>query len=127
MSFPFEEYETRNEQLKIHYPTGEESQASLVLQTIDQAHKLLAKLLNQVAPEMEVLLVASKNWENRPREVPEEQVELAGPGNLLPYWTDSTSPSSLVIPVVPDPIIGEPEQDKLAFLLYHEVTRAFLE
>ena len=127
MSFPFEEYETRSEQLKIHYPAGEESQASLVLQTIDQAQRLLAKLLNQASPEMEILLVASKDWENRPREVPEEQVELAGPDNMLPYWTDSTQPSSLVIPVALDPIIGEPTQHKLAFLLYHEIARAFLE
>ena len=125
MSFPFEGYETRNEQLKIHYPAGEESQASWVLQTIDQAQRLLAKLLNQAAPEMEILLVASMDWENRPREVPEEQVELAGPDNMLPYWTGSTS--SLVIPVALDPIIGEPTQHKLAFLLYHEIARAFLE
>ncbi len=127
MSFPFERYETRIEQLKIYYPAGEETQASWALQTIDQANRLLAKLLNQPAPEIEILLVASKDWENRPLEMPEEQAELAGSGNLLPYWTGSTQPSSLVIPVVLDPIIGEPTQQKLAFLLYHEITRAFLE
>ncbi len=127
MFFPFERYEMQGEQLKIYYPAGEETQASWVFHTIDQANRSLAKLLNRPAPEMEILLVASKDWENRPREMPEEQAELAGSGNLLPYWTDSTQPSTLVIPVALDPIIGEPTQQKLAFLLYHEITRAFLE
>jgi hypothetical protein len=127
MSFPFERYETQTDQLKIYYPAGEETQASWVLQTIDQANRLLGMLLNRPAPEMEILLIASKDWENRPPEMPEEQVELEGSGNLLPYWTDSTQPPSLIIPVELDPIIGEPAQQKLAFLLYHEIARAFLE
>ncbi len=127
MPFPYKQYETLAEPLQIYYPAGAETQARWVLQTLEQASELLAKLLNRPAPEMEILLVATGDWESRPREMPEEQAELEGPGNLLPYWTDSTQPSSLVIPVALDPIIGEPTQQKLAFLLYHEITRAFLE
>jgi hypothetical protein len=127
MPFPYERYETLAEPRRVYYPAGEETQARWVLQTLEQASKLLAKLLSRPAPEMEILLVATKDWESRPQEMPEEQAELEGSGYLLPYWTDSTQPPSLVIPTELDPIIGEPAQQKLAFLLFHEITRAFLE
>lgn len=127
MPFPYERYEKLAEPLKIYYPAGKQAQARWILQTLEQANNLLANLLNQPVPEIEVLLVTAADWDNAPREMPEEQTELEAPGALLPYWTDSTQPSSMVIPAELDPIIGEPTPQKRAFLLYHELTRAFLE
>src|SRR5260370_38696720 len=99
MPFPYKLYETLAEPLQLYYPAGAETQARWVLQTLEQASELLAKLPTRPAPEMEILLVAKGDWESRPRQMPEEQAEVDGLGNLLPYWTGSTKPSSLVVPV----------------------------
>ncbi len=127
MPFPYERYEKLTEPLKIYYPADKQAQDRWVLQTIEQANNLLAKFLNQPVPEIEILLVTPADWDNAPGEMPEEQAELEAPSALLPYWTDSTQPSCMVIPAELDPIIGEPTPQKRAFLLYHELTRAFLE
>src|SRR5260370_6807270 len=97
MPFPYKLYETLAEPLQLYYPAGEETQARWVLQTLEQASELLAKLLNRPAPEMEILLVATGDWESRPRGMPENQPELEVPGNLLPYRTYTTQPHPLVI------------------------------
>jgi len=75
---------------------------------------------------MEILLVASADWGTAP---PEDFAEPGtdGVNKTLPYWADATHSSYIVIPTELDPIVGEPTQEKLAFLLYHELTRAFLE
>jgi hypothetical protein len=126
MSFPFEHYESLTEALQVFYPAGEEEQARWAAHTIDMAGKLLSTLLHQPMPEMEILLVASSDWDTAP---PEDFAEPEGdsPGTSLPYWAEATHSSYIVIPTELDPIISEPTQEKLAFLLYHELTRAFLE
>src|SRR5579872_4364778 len=98
MSFPYEHYETLAEPMTVYYPTGQDTLARWVFQSVDKASKLLAQLLDTLAPEMEILLVAPGDWQNAPREEPEETTI------LLPYWTDSTEPSSLVVPTQLDPI-----------------------
>ena len=124
MKFPYERYQTLTEPCKIYYPTGEDTQARWVVQTINNASKLLMKLLTQPTPQLEILLVATDDWDRAPLEDTEE---LEQPKRFLPYWTDAIQPSCLVIPSELDPIIGEPTQAKLAILLYHELMRAFLE
>lgn len=121
MAFPFERYETLAGPLTVYYPMGQESLARWVLETIDKAGKQLTQLLGQPMPEMEVLLVAPEDWERLPQEDPEDL------NNMLPYWTDATSPPSLIVPTQLDSILGNATQEKLAFLLYHELTHAFLE
>lgn len=121
MSFPYEQYETLAEPLTVYYPTGHDSLARWIFQSIDKAGKLLAQLLSQSLPEMEVIIVASADWDIAPREDPEE------PNNALPYWTNATQPPSIVIPPQLDPIIGEPVEEKLAFLVYAALTQGFLE
>jgi hypothetical protein len=126
MLFPYERYESLAEPMRVFYPTGEEAQARWVSQTIDNAGKLLISLLNQPMPGMEILLVSSADW----GAAPPEDFCSAGDDGLnkpLPYWADATHSSYIVIPTELDPIVGEPTQEKLAFLLYHELTRAFLE
>ncbi len=120
MLFPYERYETLAEPLTIHYPTGGESRARWVCQKIDRAGQLLTQLLGQPMPELEILLVATTDWHLAPRD---EADELDKPH---PYWTDTTSPSCIVVPLEIDPIFGEPTQEKLAFALYHELALAFL-
>lgn len=126
MPFPYERYELLAEPLRVFYPTGEEAQARWVAQTIDAAGKLLTTLLEQPMPEMEILLVASADWGTAP---PEDFAEPGtdGVNKTLPYWADAIHSSYIVIPTELDPIVGAPAQEKLAFLLYHELTRAFLE
>ena len=121
MPFPYEHYQTLAEPMKVYYPSGQDALARWVFQSVDKASKLLAQLLEIPAPEMEIIVVAPTDWQNAPREEPEE------PPMLLPYWTDVTDPPSLVVPTQLDPIMGSYSQEKLAFLLFHELTHAFLD
>jgi hypothetical protein len=123
MSFPYEKYETLAEPLTVYYPTGQEESARKLFQSVDKAGKLLAQLLGQSVPEMEILLVAPGDWDT----LPEQDAEEAGGSISLPYWTDATQPPSLVVPLELDPMMGEPTSEKLVFLLYHELTHAFME
>lgn len=119
MPFPYEHYETLAEPTTIYYPAGQDALARRVLQSVNKASKLLAQLLDTLAPEMEILLVAPEDWQNAPGEEPEETFI------MLPYWTDATEPSTMVVPMQLDPIMGSYSHEKLAFLLFHEVVHAF--
>lgn len=121
MHFPYERYEILAEPLTLYYPTGHEDRARWVSQTVTTATKQLTQLLHQQMPTMTILLVDAADWLLAPRN---EEEDIRAPH---PYWTDATSPPSLVVPPELDPIFGIPTQEKLAFILYHEVTLAFLE
>ena len=121
MLFPYERYETLAEPLIAYYPANEDTFARLVLTTIEKASKALTRLLDLPMPALEVLVVAPDDWHLAPHEDVEE---IATP---QPYWTDSTTPPSLVVPAEFDPIFGELTEQKLAFMLYHELTLAYLE
>ena len=116
-----EHYEILAEPLTVYDPAGQELLARWVFQSVNHADRLLAELLNIPVPAMEVILVAPDDWQSAPREEPEEPVI------LLPYWTDVTDPPSLVVPTGLDPIMGAYSPEKLSFLIFHEVTHAFLE
>ncbi len=121
MPFPYERYETLAEPLTVYYPTGEDEFARWVFQTIDRGAARLTKLLAQPQPDIELLLVSPQDWSIAPHDEPEEL------DNPHPYWTGTTSPPCIVVPLALDPIFGEPGQAKLAFMLYHELALAFLE
>lgn len=121
MPFLYEQYETLAEPLTMYYPTGQDELARWIFQSSERAGKLLSNLLNQPMPDMEIVLVAMEDWKDVPREDEE------APADRLPYWTDITAPSTLFVPMQLDPLIGEPSQEKLALLLYHELAHAFLE
>jgi hypothetical protein len=121
MLFPYEAYETLTELPSVYYPMGEKFFARWVFQTIDQAGKLLTQLLDQPMPALVILLVTPSDWPLAPHDEAEQQE------HPHPYWTDATSPPSLVVPMEIDPIFGEPTQEKLASMLYHELALAFLE
>src|SRR5260370_944716 len=109
------------EPLTFYYPTGQDSLARWIFQSINKAGKLLTQLLDRPLPEMKIILAAPTDWSFAPREDPEE------PHDALPYWTNATQPPSIVVPSQLDPIIGMHTQEKLAFLLYAALTQAFLE
>src|SRR5205823_11758066 len=67
MSFPYERYETLAEALTVYYPTGQDTLARWLFQSVDRASKLLAQLLDAPIPEMEILLVAPPDWDTAPR------------------------------------------------------------
>jgi hypothetical protein len=121
MPFPYARYERLTGPLTVYYPTGQEAMARWIMRTIEKAGRLLTQLSGQPLPAMELLLVAQSDWDLAPRDEPEE------PYILLPYWTDATSPHCIVIPEQLGLIVGEPSQEKLAFLVYHELTHAYLE
>jgi hypothetical protein len=121
VSFPYERYETLAEPRTVYYPASEEEFARWVFQSIDKAGKLLTQLLSQPMPDIELLLVAQDDWNLAPHD---EEEELHNPH---PFWTDVTTPPSIVVPLELDPIFGEPTIEKLAFMLYHELALAFLE
>jgi hypothetical protein len=121
MQFPYERYETLNEPMTVYYPTGEEPLARWVGQSMRDAGVLLSQLLGRPVPELEILVVHSADWEAVPHS---EAEEVSTPH---PYLTDVTSPPSMVVPMDVDPIFGEMTSEKLAFMLYHELSLAFLE
>ncbi len=121
MQFPYERYEKLDGPKVVYYPAGEETRARWLLQAADKASEQLAHLLGESLPAMEIVLASIDDWSLAPRDEPEEN------NDLLPYWTDATSPSTLVVPVEIDPVFGEETPERLAFILYHALTLAFLE
>ena len=120
MSFPCEHYETLAESITVYYPGGQETLARQVFGWLDEANRLLAGLLDTSIPAMEVLIIPPEDWSNAPGNEPEESFI------MLPYWTEVTQPSTMVVPTELDPIIGSPSPEKLAFLIFHEIAHAFL-
>lgn len=121
MLFPYERYETLAEPLTVYYPVGEEARARWVFQTIEKAGQLLSRLLRQPLPELEIVLVAPADWSLAPHD------EAGQDEYPHPYWTEATSPPSIIIPAEIDLIFGEITQEKLAYMLYHELMLAFTE
>jgi hypothetical protein len=121
MQFPYERYKMLNEPMAVYYPTGEETLARWVGQAVQRAGVLLTRLLGRPMPELEILVVHLEDWEAVPHS---EMEEVDTPH---PFWTDVTSPPSIVVPTEVDPVFGEMTPEKLAFMLYHELSLAFLE
>lgn len=124
MAFPYAQYETLAEPLTVHYPSGQEGLARQLFEEIDRASKLLGTLLNLSRPELAILVAAASDWKDVPSE---DEEEAEPPATMLPYWTDTTDPPTLVIPLEMDEIMGEASPEKLSLLLYHELAHAFLE
>src|SRR5260370_24901298 len=95
MSFPYEQYTTLAEPLKTFYRGGKDELAQRVVQEIEHAGKVLSELLGQPMPPLEILIAAAADWEFIPKE---DEDEGEGPATMLPYWTDVTSPPTLVVP-----------------------------
>lgn len=121
VSFPYDRYRTLAEPLTVYYPEAEEELARWIVQSINKAGNLLTNLLGQPMPEIKLLLVAPNDWKLVPRD---EEEELQNPH---PFWTDVTSPPTLVVPLELDAIFGKPTLEKLVFMLSHEVALAYLE
>ncbi|GCF09470.1 hypothetical protein KDI_30340 [Dictyobacter arantiisoli] len=121
MLFPYDHYKTVIEPFTAYYPVGEETLAHQVLQSLDQAAKQLTALLHVDMPDFEVLLVNMDDWPLVPHS---ESEEVDSPH---PYMTDLTTPATLVVPLEIDPIFGVVTPEKFAFMLYHELTVAYLE
>jgi len=121
MSFPYEHYKMLTEPMVVYYPMGEEELARWVGQTLQKAGVLLAQLLDRPMPELDILVVQPADWATAPHSEMEEV------GTPHPFWTDVTSPPSIVVPTEVDPIFGEMVPEKFAFMLYHELSLAFLE
>lgn len=121
MLFPYDRYETLTEPFTVYYPASEEVLARGVAEKIQNAGKLLSQLLQLELPDFEVLLVDMEDWPLVPHS---ETEEVDSPH---PYVTDLTTPPTLVVPTELDAIFGEVTPEKFAFMLYHELTVAYLE
>jgi len=124
MPFLYQQYKTLDLSLKTYYPPGQEVLAKQILQVVERAEQLLEQLLNLPKPELELLIVAPADWEFAP---PDDMAAPGPPSTMLPYWTDVPTRPTLVVPEQLDEILGEATPEKLALLLYHEITHAFLE
>jgi hypothetical protein len=121
MLFPYEKYEKVEEPFSVFYSESQAILVHMIVQFIYQASQRLMQLLGQPSPKMQMMFVEPADWHATPRDDPEE------PTTALPYWTTVTHPPSLVIPSQLDPIIGQPTQEKLIYLIYTVLTQAFLE
>lgn len=124
MAFPYEQYITLHGTFKTYHPAHQAELAQRVVHEVEQASQLLGQLLNQPLPPIEILIVATADWEHVPQE---DEDETEAPPVMLPYWTDAIWPPTLVVPEQMDEIIGEGTSEKLSLLLYHELAHAFLE
>ncbi|GCE24615.1 hypothetical protein KDA_00990 [Dictyobacter alpinus] len=121
MLFPYDRYETLTEPFTVYYPASEETLARMVAEKMQKAGKLLSQLLQIELPDFEVLIVDMEDWPLVPHS---ETEEVDSPH---PYMTDLTTPPTLVVPTELDVIFGEVTPEKFAFMLYHELTVAYLE
>lgn len=132
MPFPYDHYKILTGPLVAYYPSSErednaqlaleqEEQAQWIVQTIGKASERLIELFKRPMPDMKVLVVKPEDWSLVPRgDLEEEHAP-------RPYWTDETSPPTLVVPMEIDPTFGTITREKIAFMLYHELALAFLE
>src|SRR5438128_270597 len=67
MQFPYERYETLAEPRTFYYPTGEETLAHRIFQTIEQAGTLLSQLLDQPMPDPSCRSIAIATYRRRAR------------------------------------------------------------
>jgi hypothetical protein len=121
MDFPYEQYKTLAGALTVYYPAGEEAYAHQINQAAGKAIEQLSRLFGRAAPDLQLLVVAADDWDAVPHDDIEE---VRAP---YPYFTEVTSPPTIVVPAEIDATFGTIIQEKLAFVLYHELTLAFLE
>ncbi len=121
MQFPYDRYETLATPLTVYYPGSEAELAAWIVQTVDKAGKHLSQLLGIPMPALTLLLVDMADWALVPYS---EEEEISTPH---PYWTEATTPPTLVVPTEVDALFGEVTPQKFAFMLYHELALAFLE
>jgi hypothetical protein len=121
MYFPYDRYQKLIGSLTAYYPSNEEELAHWVVQTIEKASQRLTQLLERPMPAMELLIVKPEDWSLVPRgDLEEEHVP-------RPYWTDETTPPTMIVPTEIDTTFGTITREKIAFMLYHELALAFLE
>ena len=130
MDFPYDRYEKLAGPLIVYYPSGDrvddaqskleqEELARWIVQTIEKASQRLTQLFERPMPDMEIVVVKPEDWSLVPRgDLEEEHAP-------RPYWTDETSPPTLVVPTDIDPTFGTITREKIAFMLYHELALAF--
>lgn len=121
MLFPYERYLTLDTTLTVYHPAGEEQFARWVFQIINKAQQQVMDLLGHTMPDIEILVVASDDWQLVPHS---DTDEVQAPH---PYLTDVTDTPTLVVPIEVDPIFGQVTSEKFSFMLYHELALAFLE
>lgn len=121
MHFPYDRYEKLAGPLTAYYPSNEEELVGWIVQTIEKASQGLTQLFGRPMPDVEILVVKPEDWPLVPRgDLEEEHAP-------RPYWTDETSPPTLVVPTEIDPTFGTITREKIAFMLYHELALACLE
>ena len=132
--FPYEHYQTFSSQpldldsaeMTVYYEASDETRARLIVQAVQQAQAMLAKLLFLSVPHMDMQFPTKVDWFFAPR-AKEDAAATPDEEPFIPYWTDAVSPPCLVVPPELDPLWGEETMEKMLFLIYHEVALAFLE
>jgi len=93
------------------------AEASMLL---ERGAAALSGMLDLETPELQAFLVAEEDWDEAPRES-----ERAYPPGL-PYFTRSTRPPALVLPVALSPVFRPHTEATYPLVVWHELTHAFL-
>lgn len=124
MTFPYNRYAQLSDTFTLYYPRNEEARARRLLLSVKNAAEALSQLLKQPIPALQILLVGAKDWAQAPRDEEEE----GGEGEeTYPYWTEATTPPSLVIPLEAEKSLSDSPPNHFTFVLYHPIMMAFLE
>jgi len=113
-------YERLIGEIPFLYAPGAEEWASEVRRLLNTGVRALSALLEvEQPPELEAVLVADEDWNEAPREG--ERTYPQG----LPYFTRSTQPPALVLPVTLSPAFRPRTQATYPLVVWHELAHAF--
>jgi hypothetical protein len=113
-------YERLYGEIPVVYAPGTEEWASEVSRLLSTGAVALSGLLGVEPPDLEVMLVADKDWTGAPREG-----ERAYPKGL-PYFTRSARPPALVLPATLSPVFRPRTRATYPLVVWHELAHAFL-
>lgn len=114
------DYERLPGAVPVFHAPGLEERAAEARILLERGVAALSGMLGVERPELEAFVVAEEDWDEAPRES-----ERAYPPGL-PYFTRSTRPPALVLPVSLSPVFRPRTEATYPLVVWHELAHAFL-
>ena len=114
------DYERLPGAVPVFHAPGMEERAAEARMLLERGAEALSGMLDVERPELQAFVVAEEDWDEAPRES-----ERAYPPGL-PYFTRSTLPPALVLPVALAPVFRPNTEVTYPLVVWHELTHAFL-
>jgi len=114
------DYERLPGAVSVFHALGMVERAAEASMLLERGAAALSGMLDLETPELQAFLVAEEDWDEAPRES-----ERAYPPGL-PYFTRSTRPPALVLPVALSPVFRPHTEATYPLVVWHELTHAFL-